>query len=247
MKKSAILISFILLLAISLPAQKVVTYKKWKLQSIGAKVQPMFFQNFSNLTYESLLKLVKDPTKLSYDMNGLDGTEAFELEATSVGVFVRFSRPFLQKGWSQNVELGASVYTYAEVYVEYYSGWIMNPDDYLGWCLLNNRIDLEGSYLLTRSLPKGFAVHFGPTITYSTSFNDQVMLFESRESSIPEQVTDARPSDFVYGQIGFSASKVIWDKLEVLAGFRYGGGRQIGESNAVTYNAINLGLAYLLN
>lgn len=253
MKKRIILLAVsVFFIALGTYAQKDVSLsstKKWQVSTIGIKVQPYFQQKFSNLSYETLLALVKDPSKLTFDMDGFEVDNYTDaIEGSSVGLFARFSG-FQRRGISSELELAFS-FTSSEVVSDYYeestpsAPWRGN---YIGWCLVENRFDLEASYLVNIPVSKGFVFSVGPSIGLGTSFNNELIMFDDAQLFTNyEQRAEAVSTNFMYGHAVFQVSKEFLRRWRASIGGKFGVGKQKGQNNSVSSSAAIISLDYRL-
>ncbi len=218
--------------------------KKWRFSSIAVMASPLFQQRHANLSYKSLEKLVKDKKQLRYDMKEFKELHQFEMEGETVGVFFNFSKD-VNQNFTQEWQVGINAYTYAEVYVDYERTQISN-DEYIGWCLLQNRFDLDVAHFIKYN-HKRFSVFVGASGSLGASFNDKVMLFDAEQDIEPSQVTAARSTRFVYGHLIFGLNINIYKRLAFAYELKRGIGAQIGENNRITSKSGMLGLQYSFN
>ncbi len=224
--------------------------KKWRFSSIAIKVGPDFKQRHSNMSFQTMEKLVKDPTALNFDMQGFEKKDTFfsQMMGETVGVYVNFSKN-INKQFSREWQAGINAYTYAEVYVDYEKEQVA-ANDYIGWCLLQNRFDLDVAHFVKYN-HRRFGLFVGASGSFGTSFNDQVMLFDEEsmrgDGIEPVQITDARSTRFVYGHLIFGLSINLYKGLAFTYELKRGKGVQLSADNKILSRSGLVGLQYSFN
>lgn len=210
--------------------------KTWTPDMIGVKLQA-FNQDYSNLSYESLLGLVKNPQELQYNMDGMTFGYGTGMSGGAIGLNLRFEKNRLGTA-KHELELGASVIIDSEVLANY------STEDYsrsIGWCLVQNRVDLSAAYNIVKS-GKVVDLRFGPSVTLGTSFGDQMILMGDGG----DQTASAESVQFLMGNVNFEISKTILKRVDIGLGGQVGMGFQPTKSNRLTGAAFHLGLSYHL-
>ncbi len=252
MKKFATIIVILLLQVSVVKAQfkEEAKVKKWRFSSIAIKVGPDFKQRHSNMSFQTMEKLVKNPAALHYDMKGFKQRNHFfsEMMGETVGTYVNFSKD-INGRFSREWQAGLNAYTYAEVYVDYEKEQVAT-DNYVGWCLLQNRFDLDVAHFVKYN-HRRFGLFIGASGSLGTSFNDQVMLFDEEgtrgDNLKPVQITAARSTRFVYAHLIFGLSINLYKGLAFTYELKRGKGVQLGTDNQIASRSGLVGLQYSFN
>ena len=248
--KKYILISVIFLLQVGIVKaqfKEEAKVKRWRFSSVAIKVDPDFRQKHSNMSFQTMQKLVKDPTQLNFDMQGFEKKDTFlsQMMGETVGVYVNFSKD-INDQFSHEWQAGLNAYTYAEIYVDYENQQVAT-NDYVGWCLLQNRFDLDLAHFVKYN-HRRFGLFIGASGSFGKSFNDQVMVFEeggTRGDNLkPVQVTDAHSTRFVYGHLIFGLSLNLYKGLAFTYELKRGKGLQLTTDNKIASRSGLVGLQY---
>ncbi|MEO1050681.1 MAG: hypothetical protein AAFX87_08640 [Bacteroidota bacterium] len=205
--------------------------KKWHLSTIGLNIGGSS-HNYPNLTYQGLQTLAKDARVDQVDMSGMVRSPYFAavMSGGVIGGYVGFSKDISHK-WQAEKRFKANVYTFGEVVVEY-QNLDNNTYESVGWCLMNNRLELEASYLFRRAGNRS-SITMGPSLGAGTSFND-ILIFLGSSDRISNnngfesgEEFKLRSTKFLTASVDFQYAFRLVDKLALTFDTRFGLGRHL--------------------
>lgn len=216
--------------------------KKSRIVSFGLRSQ-VIVSDYSELSHDDIINMAKDPKQVAYDMDTYMITEQYTSESLNIGAFARINQGQLAS-LDMELEIGIDYYAFSEVLVDY------KEEDtpympYLGWCLMQNRFDLQAAYWFVTNRDKKWDIRFGPSITGGRSLNERVLIFDEEYSlESPVETIDARSTSFISGFANLEAQRTIFNVLNLGFGLKFGKGVQIKENNRITSFGIYTSLAY---
>ncbi len=226
---------------------------KWKLAKVGLRFSTLH-QDFSGMGYQGLQSMLKDPSGIDLKMEDYQKSNHFNtvMYGEKLGLFVNFNKP-ITPSVSSNWELGANIYTYGEVVLDYERKEPLTTspsgdfENYLGWCLMQNRLDIEVAHLFGYTKNR-FEAYAGPSISTAATFNDELFILRSSDTFDAEQSGKTLSSRYVFGHLRAGLYYTLFKHVNVSLEGRYGMGRQFisneTHNNISRSSGVSFGLAY---
>ena len=196
---------------------------RWKLD--GVELRYSAASNLiPNLDYDDIYSLVRDKEQFNVDMRDFVETSfsRADFAIERLGVHLTLNKPTkTSHRWFHEWQVGIDVDTFAEVLLEYEN---IQTNEYLGWCLLNYRISFQASRLIRYSWNK-WSAFGGLSTRLTTTFNDEVILFDSEDAASSAMQTKAESVQFLmfYGKLGGAFQ--LHRRVSLNVAFTYGAGK----------------------
>lgn len=217
------------------------TVSKWKLFQAGARVS-VFSQMHGGLQYGQIQNKAKDPKFGSVWMDDLILIYNDPNSGEAIGGTVSWQKRRSERT-SDVFTVGLDYYSFSELYVEYKPSF--TSADYVAWCLAQTkRFEIDFKYL--RDLRKGrFGGRVGPSLGFSSSFDDDVILLTSYPG-IEQAQTAGKGSQYLGAHINAHFYAVLFQRIEVGIGGRAGGGLQLNDSRPFSSFNAHFAIGYRL-
>ena len=233
--KNIALLALTLILGIHLSAQDDLPEKKWKLSAVGLSAGH-FSQWHSSFDFDDVKAFVPGGKVNNYSMEDYVLSIADPNIGEIVSAFIRYENK-TSNTRGRLLEFSADFYTYGELYTEYRHKF--NQRDYIGWCLMQSRIDLEAKYLWDfHKSWLGFRI--GPSVGIGASFDDQILILSEADT----KVVEAKSNQYVHSHLNTDLYFTIAKRVELGLSGRFGLGTQLMRPNLTKSFGLRLKAAY---
>jgi len=172
-------------------------FKGWKVSNVGIRYQ-YTDQYLPGLDYQGIVAFANNEAASEVAMEDFENYGAYEFVSESVGAYIGVSKPFSDH-FSHYVEFGADYHVASEFLVDYVSTSSSTSYETIGWCILQDGLNFHIKYGLSYDW-KFIQARLGPTLTYGTSFNDELILLQD----------SFQPNAFDAENLGSIASTRSW-------------------------------------
>lgn len=232
-----------------------INIKKWLPSTIGFRIGG-YEDHYQDLTLQGLQSMIGDQTELTDFLEDGYGQGYFTaISGTNLGIQFSLTPFSRRKGdYNPNHEWRFSLSTNTEresmlVYERSNPQYTYSVQDEIIFCLIENEVILETSYLFHWPVSKKFSLYGGMGINLGSTFGNELLVFGSEVQLLGEDMHQYEAANSSYFRVLVQSGMQyqVLKRLGMYLEFQGGGGMQIvhgGENNQLDNCATFFGINY---